>query len=119
MLVSQSQRLSVPSSVGTILQVRETSSYQRTFYFRNWSASVISLQFQELVGSSWVDLGTDFDLGVAGGGSDVAVQNIVSTAQLRVRGSGGSGSYGSDREIDVYYARFYYDADSYWDSPVV
>ena len=119
MLVGQTHRVSVPVSEDTIVQIRENSPYQRTFYFKNWSSVTLSLKIQRYYGGVWTDIGTSFDLGPTGGGSDVVVKNITETEQLRIRGSGGSGSYGADMELDVSYVRFYTDTDNEWTSPVI
>ena len=119
MLVSQTHRVSVPVSEATIVQIRESSAFQRTFYLKNWSSVTLSLKIQRYVAAVWTDIGVSFDIGPTGGGSDVVVRNITNTEQLRIRGSGGSGSYGADMELDVSYVRFYTDTDNEWVSPII
>ena len=115
MFVASTERISVTLASATIFQDRENSSYQRTFYFRNWSTSTISLQFQNYVAGAWANLGVSFDVDLAGGGNDIVAKNITDSESLRVLGSGGS----DDNELDVSFVRFYNDATFIWTSPVL
>ena len=113
MLVTQTSVISVPSSIGTILQLRETNSYQRTLYFQNLSQLTLSAQIEESVdgGSTWSLVGVAFSIEVGG----VVVKNVTSTNILRVRASGG----GDANDLYVGYTRMYDDGNNVWTTPVM
>jgi len=117
MLVTQSTVLSVPSSLGVILQIRETNTYQRTLYFRNLSALTLAVQIEYSAdgGTTWTLIDTAFNIGAAGGGSDVIVKNVTNTNILRVKASGGA----SGQELYFAFTRMYLDASNVWVSPVL
>jgi len=117
MLVTQSTVLSVPSTLGVILQIRETATYQRTLYFRNLSALTLAVQLEYSAdgGSTWVLIDTAFNVGAAGSGSDVIVKNVTNTNILRIKASGGAAGL----ELYTAYTRMYIDANNIWTSPVL
>lgn len=117
MLVTQTVELDVPSSEDTVLQIRETSSYQRTFYLENLSTSeTISIIIQKSSdGSTWTDVFTSFDLGPVGSGTEIATKNVTDSDQLRIRASGGA----NDKELKLSYCRYYNDtAPHIWFTPI-
>jgi len=105
MLVSQTVILDVPLAEGTIVTIPDVSPYQRTFYFRNLTSSVLTITIQESAdgGATWIDYAAAFTVGIFGGGADVVVKNVVSTGILRLRASGG----GNDRDLYLGLTRFY------------
>ena len=117
MLATLTDVLDVPVSLDTILQIRETNSYQRTLFFQNLTASALAAQIEESGdgGGTWTLIDTSFAIGIAGSGSDVVIKNISSTNILRVRASGG----GNDRDMYVGFSRMYLDANHIWSSPLV
>lgn len=120
MIVTQSDSFDVPAAQATILQLRETNSYQRTLLFRNLTASDLSCQIEHSAdgGTTWVVIDTAFTISAIGGGSEVAIKNISSTyagSILRVRASGG----GDDRDLQIHFTRMYLDTAHVWSSPVL
>lgn len=117
MIVSQTEVIDVPASLATVLQDREVSSYQRTFFFRNLSDSTITLVIHESDdgGNSWDTVDTSFTLGPAGAGEDVEVKNVTSSNILRVQASGG----GADRDLYLGLVRIYLDSTKVWTRPTL
>ena len=120
MLCSQSDTFDVPVALSTILQLRETNSFQRTLVLQNLTASDIAAQIERSAdgGSTWALIGTAFTVGAVGGGSDVQIQNISATYAsniIRIRCSGG----GNDRDLNISFMRMYLDATHIWSSPLV
>ena len=115
MVVTQSDLLDVPASQGTVLTIREGSSYQRTFCFTNRSAVTLAIQIEESLdgGATWSVIGTAFSLGAG----LLVVKEIpaTSTGILRVRASGG----GNDRDLDVTYFRCFDDGGHVWTNPLL
>ena len=118
MLVTRTEIVDVPNAVNTVLQIRETSSYQRTLYFENRDDSAtISVVIQKSTdGSTWTNVGVSFDLSPAGGGTEIATKNVTDTNQLRIRASGGA----DDQELSVGCVTYYSDtAPIVWVSPII
>jgi len=117
MICTRSEILDVPVAVATVLQDRESSSYQRTLILRNLTALVLTMTLQESSdgGATWTDIDTPFTIGVAGGGADVVVVNIDSTNILRLRGQGG----GDDRDLEAGMVSIHSDASGIWTAPTV
>jgi len=109
--------IDVPLALTTVLQVRETSSLQRSFMFQNLTASVISVRIEYSAdgGATWTLIDTAFDVGIEGGGTDVIVKNIIQNNILRVRASGG----GDDRDMSIGLARAYLSTTDVWGLPYI
>ena len=116
MIAFHTQLCDVPVAAGTVFTIRETSSYQRTLVLANKDLlATLTLQLQYSTDNqTWTNLGSSFDLGPAGGGSDVANANVTNANLIRLRGSGGN----DDQELEVGYLRYYSDATE-WVSPAV
>jgi hypothetical protein len=115
MMISQQDVFDVPAAQATILTVREVSSYQRTFAFRNLTtASTLSIiiEYSDDGGASWDTAVLTFTVTP---GSTV-VKNVASTITgiLRVRASGG----GEDRDVLVGYSRVY-ETSALWTDPTL
>ena len=116
MVSLQEDIIDVPSAVATVLTDRTGSSYQRTLVLRNLTSVELTYQLQYSAdGTTWTNLGTAVTLGVAGGGSDVEIENITNTNILRVRAQGG----GEDRDMQVSLMRVLDDSDKVWTRPVL
>lgn len=117
MLCTQSALFDIPVGLSTVLQIRETNSYQRMLSFQNHTSSELSIQIEESSdgGATWSVVGTAFVVGALGSASEIVVKSISSTNILRVRCSGG----GDDRDLTISYARLYADATNMWSSPQV
>ena len=117
MLTFRTDVLDVPNALATILQDSETSVLQRTFIFRNLTASELTLTLQESAdgGATWSNVGTAFIVDVAGGGGDILVKNVASANILRVRGQGGGG----DRDLEVALVSAALDTSHIWTNPKV
>ena len=108
--------LDVPLAAATVLQLRYTNAYNRTLTFRNLTASTLSVTVQEYISGAWTTIGTAFDVGVKGGGTDIVTKLITSANQLRIQASGGA----DDR--DMLFAVHEYVDDSgttSWSSAIV
>ena len=116
MFTMRTDILDVPAAQATILQDRETSSLQRTLVLRNLTASDLTLKIQESSdGTTWTDVAASFVLGAAGAGSDVAIKNLSTTNQFRLRAQGGD----ADRDLEVALLSLNDDANHLWASPIM
>lgn len=115
MLVTQSDVLDVPVSLSTILTMRESSTYQRSLFLRNLSASTLGIQIESSLdgGTTWALVGTAFSLAAG----ELIVKEVAAsvTGILRIRASGG----GDDRDLEVAYARIFDDTGHTWVAPVL
>jgi len=117
MINTQTDVFDVPVAVGTILTVRETNAYDRTFVFRNLTAAQtlnIEVQNSDDGGTTWDTAVAAFNLlpGI------MIVKTVVGATYaniLRVRASGG----GADRDLYLALQRPYLDAAKVWSSPVL
>ena len=117
MVATQTQRLTIPVAEDTVLLIRESCAWARTFYLYNVGTGTLSLTWQKQIGSTWSDVGDSFDLGPKGGEDDVVVSTITDTEPLRLLASGGSG--GTSRELEISYTRFYDESVAEWASIVM
>lgn len=117
MLVTMIDLFDVPAALGTLLTFREANSYAKFFGFRNWTASAIAVRIEETPdgGTTWNLVGTQFDVGAVGSGTDIITKHITSTNMLRIRGSGG----GNDRDLEIGVSRVYKDTARSWPSPIL
>ena len=120
MIVEVSDIFDCPVAEGTVMQVRASGVFPRTFILRNLTASTPSYKIQEDLAGTWTDLtlsdGTkQITLGAADSGTDVRVERITSANLLRVRMSGGT----NDRDIELSLTRVYDDSNSIWGSPLL
>ena len=113
MLVTQSDVFDVPISLSTILTIRENNTYERSLYFKNLTASDISIQIETSAdgGSTWSLVDSAFTLSA----NTIEVKQIEVTNILRLRASGG----GDDRDIYLAYARIFNDANREWVRPLI
>jgi len=101
MINTQSAVIAVPAAEATILEDRDSCTLQRTFVFRNLTASVLSLtiEYSDDGGTTWTEEVAAFNV-VA---TAVVIQNVTRAYQLRVRGSGG----GDDNDMHVSLIKVY------------
>lgn len=115
MLVTQTTVMDVPVSLSTIVTIRETNSYQRSFYLWNLYNATLSVQleYSNDGGATWSLVDTAFS--ITAGSKEV--KEVASTygQLLRIRASGG----GDDKDLYVGYSRMFDSCDGDWVSPVV
>lgn len=116
MIVTQTGVIDVPNAAGTILEIRETNSYQRTFTFHNLIGASLSLEIQASAdgGGTWATVGTAFTLAAGA----IEVKNVAvayASSILRVRGSGGA----ADDDLAVTFVRMYIDSNNIWVAPIL
>jgi len=117
MVATRTQRLTIPVAEDTVLLIRESCAWARTFYLYNVGTGTLSCQWQKQIGSTWSDIGSSFDIGPKGGGDDVVVSTITDTEPLRLLASGGSG--GTSKELEVTYCVFFDESVTEWASIVM
>ena len=103
MLASQSDVFDIASGTVTVLTVRESNTLQRTFYFKNLTASELSVSIESSLdgGGTWSVIDTAFTVGAQGSATECVVKDVTSDGILRVRASGG----GDDRDVYIAYTR--------------
>lgn len=89
------------TGLSAILYIREGSDFDRTILLRNKYSSELDVIIQENDGSGWLDIyGLAFELGAAGGGSEIQGGLITSNYILRVLAKGG----GDDKDLEIGYS---------------
>jgi len=103
MLITQTDILDVPSTLSTIVTLRENNSWGRSLYFENRYSASLSIQIETSAdgGSTWSLVGTAFAL--AAGDKIAKEVSAVYPNILRVRASGG----GEDRDLYLGYSRMF------------
>lgn len=88
MIITQSAVIAVPAAEATVLEDRDGTALQRTFVFRNLTASILSLtiEYSDDGGTTWVEEVAAFNV-IA---TAVVIQDVTRAQPLRVRGSGGA-----------------------------
>jgi len=114
MIATQTGLFDVAAALATVVNIRETNSWQRSLFFENKSSGTLAIQIETSAdgGTTWSLVGTAFSLTT---GSRVTKE--VSTSylnQLRIRASGG----GDDRDLSITYARMFGDGDT-WTNPTL
>jgi hypothetical protein len=105
MLIPQAGLYDVPAAESTLFTLREDNSYARVLFFENLMDDTLSFRIEKSLdgGAHWTTIGTTFDVGAVGSGTEVVSKYIVDAGILRVRGSGGN----TDRDALVTLARYY------------
>jgi len=115
MLATQSDVLDVPIALDTILTIRENNTYQRSLFFKNLTASDISMQIETSTdgGSTWSLVEAAFSIAA----NSIEVKEVDADNILRLRASGG----GNDRDLYIAYARIFDNccASPEWTKPLL
>lgn len=112
MLVTSQDVHDITAVEMTVITLEEMNPYPKIFIFENLTAVTLAAKIQESSdgGNTYEDIGSAFNIGPAGRGSEVETRYITSSNLLRVRAAGG----GNDRDLLLSIGRYYKSGPATW-----